>query len=158
MDLHGALADVEIRCNYLVGVPLHDQFHDFFFTIGELVHVIEYLPLFAQNIAAVVILIKRVIDPVDQILVAERFLDKIQRAFFQRFDRHRYVAVAGDKNDRQNRVYFIQSILKFQTAHAGHSYIKHQATGDIIIVELQEFGCRSKPARLDSDRFHQETQ
>jgi hypothetical protein len=91
-----------------------------------------------EHPAASRILLERLVDPVEQVLVAERLLDEVNRAGLHRLDRHRHVAMSGDEDDRQDRVVLVQLLLQLESAHARHADVEHQAARVIVPMRIEE--------------------
>jgi hypothetical protein len=64
---------------------------------------------------------------IDQRIVVVGLFDEIEGAVLQGLDRHRDVAVAGQKNHGQSTIQRAQPVEQLDAAHAGHSHIKQQA-------------------------------
>src|SRR5690349_21896739 len=93
------------------------------------------------------IALERALYAVDQILVAKGLLQEIERPVLHRLDRHRDVAVPGDENDWNGGATQIQLLLQLDAAHAGHTYVEHQAAGLIVLVHLEKLARGSERAR-----------
>jgi len=82
----------------------------------------------ARNSAAILgILLYRVVDSVEYVLVPERFLNELKSTLLHGLHRHGNIAMTGYKNDRQHRANAIEVLLHLQTAHVRHADIKHEA-------------------------------
>jgi hypothetical protein len=71
---------------------------------------------------------------VEQLLVPKRLLQEIERAMLHRFDRHRDVAVAGDKDHRNGGAAHVELVLHFEPGHARHVHVEQQAAGLRCVV------------------------
>ena len=97
--------------------------------------------------AIVCILRERLLEPVDEVLVAKGFLQKIESAVLHGLDRHGDITVSGDE-DHGNRVATqIQLFLELQAAHSRHAHVQDQATRLIGIVAGQKLGRRPQDFR-----------
>jgi hypothetical protein len=86
---------------------------------------------------------KAQLNRVQQILIAERLGQELDRSSLYRLDGHRDVAVSGDENDRDVNVCRRELALKIETAPACQLDIEHQASGSFWAPFFQEFGHRS---------------
>src|SRR5438874_1142783 len=66
------------------------------------------------------------LDRVKQILVAERLCQELDRPTLHRRDRHRDIAIARDKDDREVDVRGRELSLKVKAATPGQSHVKHE--------------------------------
>ena len=94
--------------------------------------------------------------PIQQVLVAKGLLDEVDGAFLHRFDRHRYVAVTGDKYDRQRAAQLIEFFLQLESAEARHPDVEHEATGTVAVVARKKVIPGMKNLIAEPDRAHQE--
>jgi hypothetical protein len=104
------------------------------------------------------VLLERLVDAVDQVLVAKGLLDEVDRAVLHRLDRHRHVAVAGDEDDRHDRMHLVQALLQLEAAHAGHAYVEHEAAGPIGVEQLEKLLRRAEGFDRQPDRLQQQPQ
>jgi hypothetical protein len=111
-----------------------------------------------QHAAAARVELERLVDAVEQVLVAERLLDEVDRAGLHRLDRHRHVAVAGDEDDRQDRVALVELDLQFETAHAGHADVEHQAPRPVVALGVEELLTGFEHLHGQPDRLEQHAQ
>src|SRR6267378_2054868 len=75
-----------------------------------------------------VIPMQRSLDTVEQHLLAQRLLDKIESARLDRRDGERNRAMAGNEDHRDPPTANIQLLLELKARHLRHLYIEQQAT------------------------------
>src|SRR5262249_2442368 len=115
MDFYGDLADADVIRDLLVEATGHHQGHHLTLARGER---FEARP---QRGDCLFVLHPRVVsreaqlDRVQQVLIAERFGQELDSASLYRLDRHRDVAISGDKDDRNMNVCRRELSLKIKT-------------------------------------------
>src|SRR5437868_1992123 len=139
MDLYSDLADADRVRDLLVEATGHHQGHHLTLAGGE---GLEARPqrgycLFVLQPPA--ISREAQLNRVQQVLIAEWLGQKLDRSSLYRLNRHRDVAVSGNKDDRNMNVRGRQLSLKIETASAGQSDIEHEAGGAIRPPFVQEF-------------------
>src|SRR5690606_5807325 len=127
VQLDSALAHAEVHCDDLVRLAADDAMHDLGLALRQRLDALADLPLLAPRGAARLVLLERLVDAVDQLLIAERFLDEVGRASFHRGDGHRDVAVTGNEDQRCFGVRLEQALLQLEAAHAGHPDVADDA-------------------------------
>src|ERR1700730_5513574 len=105
-----------------------------------------------------VIPMQRSLDAVEQHLLAQRLLDKIESARLNRRDGEGNRAVAGNEDHRDPPAANIQLLLELKPRHLRHLYIEQQATTLPRIVTLQKRQCRREGFHRVSGRAQQESQ
>ena len=138
VDFHGALADLQLDGNHLVGLAGNHAVHDFGFPRGQAFHPADDFLFFVQGLALFEVLLQGRLDLFQQGFFPVRLLDEVHRAFFHGIYRHRHVAVTGHKDDGQNRMLFVQLLLQLHAVHTRHTDIQHNAAGHFIGVVLQK--------------------
>jgi hypothetical protein len=104
------------------------------------------------------IFVERKLDGVEQILVADRLGEELDRARLHGPHRHRDVAVASDEDDRDLDVRLGELGLKVEAADTGQPDVEHQATRDVGLAGLEELGRRSEHLDLHPHRRQQAPQ
>src|SRR5207245_3975892 len=94
---------------------------------------------------------KAQLDGVQQVLIAERLGQELDRSSLYRLDGHRDVPVSGDKDDRNVNIRRRQLSLKIETTSPGQPDIEHEASGAVRAPLVQEFGNRSQGLGLHAD-------
>jgi len=74
---------------------------------------------------------QRLLDGVEQVLVAERLGEKLDCPGFHRLHHHRHVAVASDENDWDVNLGFGQLALEVESAQPRQPHVEHQAGGRV---------------------------
>src|ERR1700724_2289483 len=83
------------------------------------------------------------LDRVQQVLIAERLGQELDRSSLYRLNGHRDIAVSGDEDDRNVNVRRRELSLKIETASARQPDIEHKASGSFRAPFVDEFGHRS---------------
>ena len=91
--------------------------------------------------------VNRLLDGVEQVLVAERFRQEFAGPGFHGAHRHRDVAVTGDENNGNRRIDLGQFLLQIKTTESRELDIEHQAAGGVWTLAGQKLVRRGK--RLD---------
>src|SRR6202035_3180440 len=151
VDFYSDLADADVVGDLFVKAAGHHQGHYLTLAGGE---GLEARP---QRGDRRFILQPRAIsreaqlDRVQQVLIAERLGQELDRSSLYRLDGHRDVAVSGDEDDRNVNVRRRQLSLKIETTSAGQSDIEHEAGGSVRAPFAQKFGNRSQGLGLQAD-------
>ena len=158
MNLHvQALGQVQVARDDLVGLAGHDQVEHFALARRERLESLpDHVALGEHATAAH--LFQRLVDAVQQVLVAERLLDEIDGARLHCLDGHRHVAVSRDEDDRQDRVTLVELHLQLQAAHAGHADVEYEAAGTIVALGIEEFLARFEHLHRQADGLEQHPQ
>src|SRR6202047_2719395 len=126
MDLYGDLADTDVVGDLLVEAASHHQGQHFTLARSE---SLEPRP---QRCDRLFVLQPRAIsreaqlDRVQQVLIAERLGQKLDRSSLYRLNGHRDIAVSGDEDDRNVNIRRRELSLKIETASAGQPDIEHK--------------------------------
>ena len=83
------------------------------------------------GVAAGAVLRDGKLDRVQQILIANRFGQELDRAALHRPNRHRDIGVAADEDNRQAPICLGQLVLKIEPAAAGQPDVENQAPGEV---------------------------
>src|SRR5216683_1056318 len=151
MDFYSDLADADVVGDLLVEAASHHQGHHLALARGE---SLEARP---QRSDRLFVLQPRAIpreaqlDRVQQVLIAERLGQELDRSSLYRLDGHRDVAVSGDEDDRNVNVRRRQLSLKIETTSARQPDVEHKASGAVRAPLVQEFGNRSQGLGLRAD-------
>ena len=90
-------------------------------------------------------------DRIQQVLIAERLGQELDRSSFYRLDRHWDVAMSGDEDDRNVNVGRRELALKIETTSAGQPDIEHEASGAVRAPFVQKFGNRGQGLGLHAN-------
>ena len=97
-------------------------------------------------------------DPIQQVLIAERFLQEVHGTVLHGLHCHGDVTVSRDEDDRHQRAARIELLLQLQAAHARHADIKHEATPALGVEVGQELLRRAisqgRHAQCLQQQFH----
>src|SRR6266550_5197097 len=79
------------------------------------------------------------LDRVQQILIAKRFGQELDRTALHGPNRHRDIGVAADEDNRQAEFCLGQLLLKLEPASSGQPDVENQAPGNIRRGAIEEF-------------------
>ena len=99
-------------------------------------------------VAARSVLCDRLLDRVQQILIANRFGQEFDRTTLHGPNRHRHIGVVADEDNRDVEVHGDELSLKVKAASPRQSDIEHKAGGSARAAGLEEFINRSEQLRL----------
>ncbi len=142
VDFDRDLADADIACDLLVKAAGHNQGHHLALTRGQR---FEARPQHRDRLFVLqpgAISRKTQLDRIQQILIAERLSQELDRAPFHRLHGHRNVTVSGDEDNRNVDVRRRELSLKIETTPARQSDIEHQTSWSVRAPFVQEFGNR----------------
>src|SRR5580700_737308 len=100
MDLHGDLAGSEIKGYLLIEHARNHQTHDLALACSKRVVSFSQFGELTVLLASCPVALQSQMDSVQQVLVAERFGQKLHRARFHGFHRHGYISMTGYEDDR----------------------------------------------------------
>src|SRR5882724_8966289 len=89
-------------------------------------------------LARLAIALQRLLNGVEQVLIAEGLGQKLHCPGFHSLHSHRDIAVAGDEDDGNLHVSLSHPLLQIKTAEARQTHVKHQAAGHIWAFTAQE--------------------
>src|SRR5688572_14573287 len=133
----------------------HDALHDLGLARRQQLESGANLVLLGAPFAPLAVAIERLVNAIDEVLVAKRFLQEIDRARFHRRHRHRNVAMARDENDRNLAAPLVEALLQLESAQARHSDIGHETRVSTAVVALEKIERRAERLVLEADRFEQ---
>ena len=84
------------------------------------------------------------LDRFQQILIAKRLGEELDRAALHGSNRHRDIGVAADEDNRQAQICLGQLLLKLEPALPGQPDVENQAPGELGRVAIEEFLDRGK--------------
>src|SRR6266446_2383950 len=158
MDLYGDLADPDVVGNLLVEAASHHQGHHLALPGSE---NLEARPQRGDRLFVLqprAISHEAELNRVQQVLVAERLGQKLDRSSLYRLDGHRDVAISGDEDDRNVNIRRRELSLKIQTTSARQPDIEHEAGRAVRAPFVQKFGNRSQGLGLHADGSDQTTE
>jgi len=155
VDFHCALTDTELISDDLVRFARYDKVEDFALAIRKSCQSFCHFSVRLPFLATLLVGLERLANAIKQILVAKGFLNEVNGPFLHCIDRHWYVAMARDENDRQGAAAPQQFVLKFQSTESRHTNVENEATGAMVIDALQKLVTGREYFVLDIDRVHQ---
>src|SRR3954463_8579884 len=102
MDFNGALAESQVNGDDFICTAFNDQVHDLPFARGQRFETMRNLCAPSDAFAIFGILLQSVVDAIEQLLIAERFLYEFEGAFLHGLYRHWNVAMSSDKDHRKH--------------------------------------------------------
>ncbi|MDB5393339.1 MAG: hypothetical protein JWM91_845 [Rhodospirillales bacterium] len=93
---------------------------------------------------AISVALKREVDRVQEILIAERLRQEHNCASFHRPHGHRAIAMYGDEDDRRRNIGPRQLVLKVEAAPSRQPGVEYQARRTARQLRIQEFLRRSE--------------
>jgi transcriptional regulator of aromatic amino acid metabolism len=90
---------------------------------------------------------------VQDILLAKRLCQKLNRAGLHGFDRHRYIAMRGDENDRYIDRRVGQFLLEIKPIYSGHTNVQDETICLVVLRASKKLGRRLKSHAPYTDRF-----
>src|SRR6516162_2476455 len=152
VSFHGVLAGTEFCCYLLVEQSPNHSCHHFALARGERskasMNGFRGGPLLASRAVS----IQRLLNRIEEILVAERLRQKLERPCFHGTHAHRDVTVTGNEDNRNCHTGFVQSSLQIKPALSRHPHVEYEATSDIRPLTPQEILSRSKKLDAKPDR------
>jgi hypothetical protein len=136
--LDGGLAGPEVRRDLLVEQARDDAGHDVPLARGQRVVPAAQLRDLPPGLAAGSIQLHRLANRLEQILLAKRLGQELDRARLHGPDRHGNVAVPGEEDDRQGRVGAGQLALQIEPAEPGEPHVEHDAARRVGSRAAQE--------------------
>ena len=100
--------------------------------------------------------LQRFADTIEQFLIPERFLNKIDRTFLHGLYGHGHVAVTRNENNRQRTPHFNQLVREFQPAKPWHANVQYQAARFLMGKRSQEIVRGMINLVVESNRPHQQ--
>src|SRR5688572_24761459 len=158
VNFHRALTQLQIAGDHFVRLAVHHEIEHFALARRQSFETAPYVVALAERSAIAAVFLQRLVDAIDEVLVAERLLDEIDRARLHGLHCHRHVAVTGDEDDRQDRMLFVELLLQLQSRHAGHADVEHQAARAILAVRVEKLLRRAERLHRVSDRAQQQFQ
>lgn len=156
VDFDGPLTHAEFVGDDLVGLARDDEFEDLVFPLRQPLDERLDLPGTLDLGASFFVRAQCEVNPVQQLLVAERLLYEVDRPFLHGLDGHGHVAVAGNEDDRDRLAALQQLVLQFEPAEAGHADVEDLAAGlRGAAVPLEEFVRAVENLVPEFHRFHE---
>src|SRR5258706_4345113 len=129
MDFDSFLADAKFESNLFVKHAGDHQHHHFSLSRRQRIETRTQVREFSAVFSGTLIATNRERNGVEQILIAERLGEKLYRAGLHRLYRHRYIAVAGDKDDGIVNASLKQLLLQIEAAEPRQANIQNDAAG-----------------------------
>src|SRR5258708_19103945 len=151
MDLHRHLAQLELTSNLLVQASCDDEWQEFSFARCQ---GIEALPQLGNKLVLLTsnaIALDARLNGIEQFLFAHGFGQKLNGAGFDRFHRHRNIAVTAEEYNGKRDAGFRQRALKFQSARPRQSDVEHDTARRIGTLALEEILRRFKRLHPQAD-------
>jgi hypothetical protein len=138
MNLKGALTHTELVRHDLVALALHYEREHF--ARRERGEARADAVVLVECCARLGVFGERVLNAIDQVLIAEGRLEESVCAVLHGLDRRRDVAVSRNEDDGNDGAAQIQLLLQLDAAHTRHPHIEHEAAVLVRIV-VREKNC-----------------
>jgi hypothetical protein len=155
VDPYGNLADADVAGNLLIHAALHDLTHYLAFARGQRLEALSKRGQRRFFLASGTVTCKTELDRIEQVLIAERLRQKLDRSSLHGLNRHGNVAVPGDEDNRQMNVRGRKLSLEIKPTSPGQSYVEHEAGRSVRAPGLQKFRHRRQRFHLQTDRSQQ---
>src|SRR6266849_6272501 len=158
MDLHGDFAGPEIKSYLLIEHARNHQAHDFALACGQRLVPFSQLGKVTLLLARHTVTIQSLADRIQQVLVPERFGQKLQGTGFHGLHRHRNISMTGNEDDGNLDARVNQLALKVQAADSRKAHVQNKATWPIRPLAAWELlrrpvGLGRKPTDFSSPRM-----
>ncbi len=158
MQLHRSLADAKIHRNDLVCVAANDTLHDVRLARSQQRQAITHCCFLLVRGAPLLVELQRLVNAIDQILIAKRLLHEIACTGLHCIHRHRHITVTRDEDDGNRGAMLVQTLLELEATHARHPDICHETRMSAAIVVVQEFHGGRISGAIESDGLEQNTE
>src|SRR5579862_1222580 len=158
MNLDGALTEAEFGGGDFIGFAAANQRQYFPLARRERVTPRADASALAELDAVLAVRFQRPLHPVDEVLIAERLLQEVERTLLHGLHGHRDVAVPGDEDHRNDRAAQIQLLLQLETAHTGHAHVEYQAARPPWIIARKKLMRGAHTGAGEANRLHQQLQ
>jgi hypothetical protein len=139
MDLHSHLAQLELTSNLLVQESCDDDWQDFSFARRQRIEALPQLGDKLVLLTSNAIARDARLNGIEQFLLVHGFGQKLNGAGFDRFHRHRNIAVTAEEYNGKLDAGFRQGALKFQSTRSRQPDVKHDTarrTGALALKKL----------------------
>src|ERR1043165_9065714 len=96
--------------------------------------------------------IERLLNRIEQVLIAKRLRQKLHRTGFHRSHRHRNIAMSGNEDDGKVNVSLGKRALEIETAESRHAHVEDQTRCEVRPFVLQKLLRRRKRRHPESHR------
>lgn len=137
MMINRPRANVELPTNFLAGSGrgvLNHELSNFFFSRGQKVKSVARELSIGFGGSRLTIRRESGCDAFDQSALTKRFFQKIDGPGFDCLHRFRHAPLAGNKNNRDQRIICCQMFLQVQTIQAGHAVIQNDAARKARVI------------------------
>jgi DNA-binding NarL/FixJ family response regulator len=131
MRLNRNFADSQLAGHLFVEHSRDYQGHHLLLPLGQRCEVVaQRLQVSLSRHKHFATSLDRLADRTKKSLVRKRLRQEFDGSRLHRLNRHRYIAVARDEDDRHVGAIVCDALLQLQAAQSGHRNVEHQATGN----------------------------
>ncbi len=152
MNLYCVFGGAKLSRNLLVELAADDHVDDFALSLRQRFETLTQHCKFRLLLAYGPILLQCDSNRIQQILIAERLGEKLDRSRLHSLDRHWNVAVAGNKDDRDGNVGLSQLALKIEPADSPQPDIEDQTAGRVRTLRPQKLRKTETATRRGENR------
>src|SRR5467141_3409815 len=131
MDLHGDFAGPQLKSDLLIEHSRNYQGHNLTLACSQSRVALSQLGKVTLLLARHTVTIQSLADRIQQVLVLERFGQKLQGTGFHGLHRHRNISMTGNEDDGNLDARVSQLALKVQAADSRKAHVQNKATWPI---------------------------
>src|SRR5260221_4450659 len=144
MNLHGDLADPELKSYLLIEHTRNHQAHDFALALAQGLVAFSQRGKVTLLAAPHAVAIQSLVDGIQQVLVFERLSQKLHSTRFHCLHRHRNISMTGDENDGNVDSCISQRALQVETVDSGKAHVQNKAAWSVRWLVAQKLFGRPK--------------
>src|SRR5882757_7516631 len=144
MNLHGDLADPELKSYLLIEHTRNHQAHDFALARAQGLVAFSQSGKVTLLAAPRAVAIQSLMDRIQQVLVFERLSQKLHSTRFHGPHRHRNISMTGDENDGNVDSCISQFALQVETVDSGKAHVQNKTAWSVRWFVAQKFFRRPK--------------
>jgi hypothetical protein len=118
VSFHGGFAGAELGGDLFVKRTPHDECHDLTLALRQRFVPASQLAQLCPLLSCRTVTINRLLNGVEELLVAKRFREEVHRAGLQGLDRHWNITMSGDENDLDRWIHVGQLALEIEAAQS----------------------------------------
>jgi hypothetical protein len=138
VNFDGALTNTQIISNDFVRLACNNEVEYFALAICEACKSLSNFGVRLLFLTSFLVSLQCLVNPVKQVLVAERLLNEIDSTFLHGVDGHWHIAVPGDKYDWQATAAPNQFFLQLETTETRHTDIEYETTRALFRRAFEE--------------------
>src|SRR5260221_1195798 len=139
MNLHGDLADTELKSYLFIEHTRNHQAHDFALALAQGLVAMSQRGKVTALTACRAVAIQSLVDRIQQVLVFEGFSQKLHSTRFHGPHRHRNISMTGDENDGNVDSCICQLALQVETVDSGKAHVQNKTAWSVQWFVAQKF-------------------